>query len=29
MEDKELFKLCNPTLVKRETHLLFLSVVIN
>ena len=29
MEDKELFKLCNPILVKRETHLLFLNVVIN
>ena len=29
MEDKKLFKLCNPTLVKRATHLSFLSAVIN
>ena len=29
MEDNELFKLCNPTLIRRETLLLFLSVMIN
>ena len=29
MEDNELFKLCNPTLIRTETLLLFLSVMIN
>ena len=29
MEDNEIFKLCNPTLIRRETLLLFLSVMIN
>ena len=29
MEDNELFKLCSPTLIRRETLLLFLNVVIN
>ena len=29
MEDNELFKLCNPILIRRETLLLFLSVMIN
>ena len=29
MEDNELFKLCNPILIRRETLLLFLNMVID
>ena len=29
MEDNELFKLCSPALIRRETLLLFLNMVID